>query len=534
MESAAQSDSRSRYSPANAQPAGILMRYCIIARLLMSVCMTLFAFAGHAQSATRMRTLVVFFDGLRPDYITEEAMPNLYAFAAQGCQATRHHSVFPTVTRVNASSYSTGSYPHTHGLMGNTIFIPEADSLHPMNTGRYSDLHRVDEATHGHLLTSITLGEVLQKHGERMMVFSSGSAGQGLMQNHTIAGGALVNPDLVLPAGFKEQLIRELGPLPAADGPSATAHRWVTDALLRYGLAEDGPLVSSVWYADPDGAAHEHGIGSPPARESLHLVDEQFGRIIGELAARNLISQFNILVSTDHGFVTHTGRTALEDFLIGRKLKAARGSDDVIVAEGAIYVRGHDEKKIRQIVSALQEEDWAGAIFTRGKRGSLNGRIAGTLSFGSIHWDHPARSGDILVDYNWNDDRNAEGYPGTGFARGVAGHGGLSPYETQIVLMAGGPSFKKQYRSELPTSNTDLAPTILALHKLDVPRTMEGRILSELFAMQQAPTGKAEVKETSVAAAIPDGTYRLALTRTKFANRWYVDQAKVTRTRKRQ
>ena len=455
-------------------------------------------------------------------------MPSLYAFSKAGAYGNQHHSVFPTVTRVNASSYSTGSYPGTHGLMGNTVYFPEVDPVKPLNTGEYSDLKKADEATDGHLLTAITLGEVLQKNGERMMVFSSGSSGQGLMQNHTIAGGALINPNIILPDSFKDEVIRDLGPIPAKGKPNAAINTWITDALLKYGLAENGPLVSAIWYVDPDGTAHADGIGSPTAMESIRIVDAQFGRILEALKSSGKLDDYNIIISADHGFVTHIGKTGLEDFLISRKLKAGKGSDDVIVAEGAIYVRNHDQATIRKIVEALQEEVWVGALFTRGKPGELVGSVAGTLSFESIHWDH-ARSGDILVDENWNDDKNDKGYKGMGYSKGVAGHGGISPYEVHIALIASGPSFKKRFVSELPTSNVDIAPTVLALHGLKIPGEMDGRVLSELFVGAASPALKTRQVETTVTAPTSKGAYKLVLYRSILGESAYVDKAKVTR-----
>ena len=85
-----------------------------------------YAYTHKQETQKDIRTLVVFFDGLRPDYITEQNMPNLYAFSKLGCYGKQHHSVFPTVTRVNASSFSSGSYPGTHGLMGNTVYFPDS------------------------------------------------------------------------------------------------------------------------------------------------------------------------------------------------------------------------------------------------------------------------------------------------------------------------------------------------------------------------------------------------------------------------
>ena len=80
----------------------------------------------NAATDAARKQLLVIFDGLRPDYVTHEVMPNLYAFGQRGIVFTSHHSVFPTVTRVNTSSISTGSYPERHGLLGNSVFFPRS------------------------------------------------------------------------------------------------------------------------------------------------------------------------------------------------------------------------------------------------------------------------------------------------------------------------------------------------------------------------------------------------------------------------
>ena len=102
--------------------------------LLLVVSFLLLKAAAAQQKETR--TLIVFFDGLRPDYITPELMPNLYAFKKQGGYGKQHHSVFPTVTRVNSASYSTGSYPVTHGLMGNSVFFPQVSPAKSLSSIR--------------------------------------------------------------------------------------------------------------------------------------------------------------------------------------------------------------------------------------------------------------------------------------------------------------------------------------------------------------------------------------------------------------
>lgn len=487
----------------------------------------------HAQSINprHIKTLIVFFDGLRPDYITPEAMPNLYAFAKGGCYAKQHHSVFPTVTRVNAASYASGSYPGTHGLLGNTVYFPQADRKKGLNTGEFLELNKISEATNGHLLTAISLGEVLQQTGSKMMVFSSGSTGQALMQNHKISGGLVVNPALILPESFKETIVKEIGPIPPGAKPNIAQHRWITDAWIKYGLAPDGPLVSAIWFSDPDGTAHSDGIGAPTTMESIRLVDTEFGRILTSLKSKDLLQDFNIVVSADHGFITYVGKEGLTEFLIDQGFKKDKESEDVIVAEGAVYVKDHDPTVIKKIVALLQAQDWVGAIFTRPKsKGDFKGVVEGTLSFESIHWNHPQRSADILVDENWNDGKNDKGYAGTSFSRGVAGHGGLSPYEVHIALLASGPSFKKNFESDLPTSNVDIVPTILSIHNIPVPATMDGRIMIELL-VEKSSVNKMESKKEIIttAAQFTGGTYTLTLERTVLGKYQYVDFAKVIR-----
>ncbi|MGG7665408.1 alkaline phosphatase family protein [Dyadobacter sp. BHUBP1] len=482
-----------------------------------------------ASGRFHAKTLIVFFDGLRPDYITEAQMPNLFAFKQSSALGKQHHSVFPTVTRVNSASYATGSYPGTHGLLGNSIYIPEVATNRPIET-TYEDLRKIPAATSGPLLTAKSLGEVLADAGQKMMVFSSGTTGQAFLQNHTV-NGAIVNPGLILPETFKTQVLNDIGALPEEERKELVRHKWITDALLKYGLVKNGPLVSAIWFSDPDGAAHEHGIGSEQAVKAIQYVDRQFGRIIEALRAKGTGERYNIIISTDHGFVTHKEKPGLADFLIKEGFKQDQKSDDVVVAEGAIYVKNHDEKVIAGIVAALHKQEWVGAVFTKGiKKGDTQGRVKGTLSFDLIHYDHPKRSGDILVAPSWNDAKNDKGYAGTDFAGGVAGHGGASPYEINIALFASGPDFKHAASTELPTSNADIVPTILAIYNLPKPAGMDGRAVTELLQKARKANGISQKHLVKTEAVYPWGTYKLSAEMSVLGDYRYFNYAQTERT----
>src|SRR3954467_12845 len=148
----------------------------------------LFALASTVRAQPRHTHLVIVVDGLRPDYVTRDVMPRVVQLGRRGVVFVDHHSVFPTVTRVNASSFVTGAYPETHGLLGNTIYVPSADSNRGLDTGERENLQAVERAE-GRLLTAPTLGEILQLNGLKLAGISSGSTGSAYLLNHAATGG---------------------------------------------------------------------------------------------------------------------------------------------------------------------------------------------------------------------------------------------------------------------------------------------------------------------------------------------------------
>jgi len=50
-------------------------------------------------------------DGLLPDAITPEVMPNIYQLRKDGVNFTNSHSIFSTGSRVNSASLASECYP---------------------------------------------------------------------------------------------------------------------------------------------------------------------------------------------------------------------------------------------------------------------------------------------------------------------------------------------------------------------------------------------------------------------------------------
>ena len=510
--------------------AGVDVDVARAARWTAVVCLAAFSVVAlRAQPPPPRTHLVIVVDGLRPDYVTPEAMPRLVQLGRRGVVFSAHHSVFPTVTRVNAASIATGAYPEGHGLLGNTVFFPAVNATRGLDTGSRANLEAIAHAD-GRLLTAPSVGEILQRAGRKVLAVGSGSSGAAFLLNHTVGKGAILHHEFTRPPELAAHVLETLGPPPANAMPNAAQNRRAVDAYLTLGLAEIRAEVTLMWLSDPDTTAHTRGIGAAPTREALTLVDREIGRIEDTLKAKGLLDSTNLVVTSDHGFTTHTGTFDL-GALVGPFVRPMPdGSPDIVVAEGAVHFRrGADAVRAAAIVAALQRRPEVGAIFTRpGPRGGPEGVVPGTLSFGVARWNHP-RSAEILVSANWTSEKNEAGYEGKTTQSGVAGHGSTSPYDIHIPLIAAGPDFRQGAVSDVPTSNVDLAPTLLRLMGLEAPPTMSGRAIEEGLRRNGSTGASGRTTRATETVRTPDGSYELTAHFSVAAGHRYLDFTEVKR-----
>jgi predicted AlkP superfamily pyrophosphatase or phosphodiesterase len=479
------------------------------------------------------RHLLLVLDGLRPDYVTKDVMPNLHALAQRGVTFTNHHAVYPTVTRVNASSIATGAYPERHGILGNSVFFPRVDGRRFLDTGQRSDLERIQHDQDGVLLTAATLGETLRAHGKKMLAVGAGTTGAAFLLNYTIAGGAILHTDYALPAILHERTLAELGPPPAEGHPNDARNGRAVNAFLRIGLPSIDPTVTVIWLSDPDTTAHALGMGHPTTVEALRRLDREVLHVQEGLRAAGLFDVYNIWVTSDHGFATYTGAPNVRALLEPFAGTLSDGSPRIVHGETAIYVRDGDRRVVRDIVRALQSTPGIGAIFTKpNRRGSLLGSVEGTLSFDVARGDH-ARAGDILYSPDWTDATNAYGIAGTSASNGVAGHGSSSPFEIHNTLIAAGPDLKQEATVSIPSANVDFAPTFLRMLGLPVPASMQGRPLVEALRLPAAGPSVPSVRKMQQMAQTSDPPYSqtafFSIVRVGSREYRYLDYTTVTR-----
>lgn len=491
------------------------MRRAVLALIL------LFAQPVSTQTPAARQILVIVVDGLRPDYITAEVMPRASRIAQRGIVARAHHSVFPTVTRVNGSSFVTGAYPETHGLLGNLIYMPKVNATKALDTSVREDLIAV-ERSGDPLLTAPTLGEVLERAGKRLMVVSSGTSGSAYLLNHAAANGVILHPQFTRPDSLAPRVLDVLGPPPPHAVPDTAEHRRAVDGYITFGLDDMHPDVTFMWLSDPDSTAHAKGIGGAPARDALAAVDAEIGRAEEALRARGRLEATDIVIASDHGFSTHTGELRLEALVKPFSRPMTDGSPDIVVAENEIYFRGaSDPSRVAAVIAALQARTEVGAIFAKAS-------LPGTLSLDVARGRHP-RAGDILVSPNWTRNTNDAGFAGTTTQTGVAGHGAASPYDIHNVLIAAGPDFREAATSDVPTGNVDLAPTLLKLLGIAAPDTMTGRVIAEALRGGPSPASIA-IDHASPVSTNTDGTYRVTAHISIVGGHRYLDDTEVTRS----
>src|SRR5215210_6274518 len=94
--------------------------------LLLSTGVLLIA-AAPAENARR-HVVVVVWDGMRPDLITQKDTPTLWKLGSEGVVFRNHHPVYFSATNVNGVALATGMYPGHSGLIANHEFRPAIDN----------------------------------------------------------------------------------------------------------------------------------------------------------------------------------------------------------------------------------------------------------------------------------------------------------------------------------------------------------------------------------------------------------------------
>lgn len=486
------------------------------------------------MSLSPIKFLLVGFDGLRPDMVTQELMPRLYQHAREGVTFSNHRSSFPTETYVNLPSLVTGSTPSRHGMIANYYLDPKVDSREAFKGNSVPRIEKAQRAYRGQLYDALSLGEILQNAQRRMAVISTNSAGSVRLKHHQVfdhdhLSMATHSPETSYPRDEVTKIIERLGRLPKMEVPDIAGISYSTDVFLEHVCQGELPDLTMLWYGEPDVSYHVHGIGSAENRQALRHVDTEFGRVLDWWEASDMRESLQIVVTSDHGHITQRTKVNIGDRLREAGFKVddhlEDGADLALIAAhaGCIWVRDKDPALIRAIGQALMRLDECGMIFSA-PHNETEGIVPGSFSRGLVMADHP-RSPDIYYILDTNDEPNAHGYIGTcyfesGLSVGAGIHGGLHAKELHSVCLASGSLFGEARHIESHSGISDIAPTMLHSMGMDAPKSMGGRVLEEAFASHSG-----DLAVNSVPERYETGfdQYQQVLLRTRLGDNYYID-----------
>ena len=477
-----------RYSSASRCPTLALM---FSVRAFVFLALTA-ALLPSAAAAEKRKVVVMVWDGMRPDFVTEEYAPTLWKLRNEGVWFANHHSVYPTATQVNGTAIATGVYPGRSGLLANREYRPAIRENAAIDTAVEELVRKGDEVMGGKYLQLPTVAERVRAAGKTAVV--AGSKSIALLHDRNAEWTTARRSELAtvfaaapMPPALRDEAERLLGPLlvkPTDRNSERNAYttRAVTDLLWRDGV----PDYSVIWLSNPDLAQHDTAPGAPDALTAIKNSDDNLATVLEALNAKGERESTDVLVVSDHGFSTITHAVDVPKFLADAGLDPVVKFDEppkpgqiMVVGNGGstlFYVIGRNAEVTWRLVEVLQRSEFAGVIFTRDG-------MQGTFDLKSIRLDREGAP-DVVMAMRWRDGKNRFGVPGelTADATRAVGkgtHASLSRYDVHNTLVAAGPSFRREATIRMPTGNTDIAPTVLHLLGIQSEEKLDGRVLSE-------------------------------------------------------
>ncbi|MGC3962865.1 MAG: alkaline phosphatase family protein [Rhodocyclaceae bacterium] len=389
---------------------------------------------------TPTRTIIMVWDGLRPDSVNATDTPNLYQLRQSGVNFTDNHSTYPTFTMMNGSSFATGSFPKTSGFYGNTFWTPPqgssntipagngaggtaADYQDPVFTEDYQILTTLNNYYGGQLLLVKSLFATAQSAG--LTTATIGKSGAAYIQDLG-KGGYFLDENTVQPRSLVTELQNAGYALPAntvynysgADAVTLASTNGNPTARAGYitfnTTAYDTAATPSITVAARDSSDTTQGEPADAANKYMMSVFTQY--ILPQKKPMLSLIWFRTPDNVEHGYGPGSAN-----------MKAGLRSQDARLGEliSALHANGMDSTTNIVVVSDHGHSSVSGPLATyplRAINGTslpngtpVNGSTNGTTnaSIGAVSTSGYSFSGDVrsadLLTY-----RGFKAYDGAG------------------------------------------------------------------------------------------------------------------------
>ena len=493
------------------------------------------AFCETESRPNDRHVVVVVWDGMRPDFVTEANTPTLWKLALKGVTFKQHHSVYVTATNVNGAAMATGVFPNRNGILANREFRPAIDPRHVFDNADPAIIKKADEVTGGKYVAAPTLAEIVRAAGRKTAVAGTKSV-VFLHDRHAEWTEASLKNSVKfaaapMPPALREETLHLLGPFLTDPGKTTEErNRYATRALTEVMWRDELPAFSLLWLSDPDQAEHDTSPGSEACVAAIRSSDRNLALVLEGLEKKKGRESTDVFVVSDHGFSTveraidFTAELRNAGFDATGSFSETPKRGQIITAGNAgtilFYVIEHDPDVVARLVEWLQHSDFAGVIFAREK-------FEGTFPLETVR-ANTADAPDLLVSLRWNKKLNDSGVAGQIIAdnarpAGKGTHATLSEFDVHNMLIAAGPDFRERTALTLPTSNLDLAPTVLHLLNLEAPQKLDGRVLAEAIE-EKAERTEVLSKTMRATRKFPSGEWQQHLRVSLVGETVYIDE----------
>jgi arylsulfatase A-like enzyme len=295
--------------------------------------------SAWAQAPQPHNVIIFVADGLRYGSVEPGNMPNMARLKREGVDFTNSHSLYPTVTTVNASAIATGHGIGDTGDFGNTLYVgTPMVSLKGSTLGFLENdtvLSEMNQKFGGNYLDETTLMAAARARGWQTAIV--GKEGPARIQDSTTDGDGnqtLILDDsagheggLGLPNWFTAAMRQAFvgNTAPKTDVPDIEQEVWMMKATTRIVLPHfqgtGKPFALLFWSRDPDASQHNGkdsvgemvpGINGPSGLAGTRDADTMLGELLAYLKASGLDKTTDVFVTADHGFVTvnHSSATS--------------------------------------------------------------------------------------------------------------------------------------------------------------------------------------------------------------------------------
>jgi len=270
-------------------------RWLAVCAVAVAIASAGFALAFTLSTSDLPYVLMISIDGLRADrlWAGDVELPTLRSLAREGVYARGVIGVVPSITYPSHATLITGVTPAAHGIYGNRLFDPEGRT----GGGSYWDARDIG-------VPSLPLA--VRRRGASVASVSwpvsVGLDADVLFPEYFGARQA----DLLQTWRGQSRPSSLLDDVEAARGrafrfPFTDADR---TAIAVHVIRHDRPRFMLFHLFDGDSAQHRYGPDSEEARRALATDDGHVRTLLEAVEAAGLRDRMNVIVVSDHGFVS--------------------------------------------------------------------------------------------------------------------------------------------------------------------------------------------------------------------------------------